>query len=240
MSVDFFNRDKENRRMSLGKTLAPRKEVTKRPKERTCSDITVCIRKRPLTKDEVASSARDVLQCRPQQITVLEHKQKVDLTRYLDTHEYSFDEVTSGPAPVFDEGCTNRDVYKRAVRPLVAPAPVNSAPPWGPEAPSLPLPCPCPLCPEPDAPDAAPARNQRGTPFPTPLLLRSLTALPYPPRDPYPVDCIITFPAGAVSFPPTRRITRAAEHALGPFTPPSAFPVATDPLLCPIGNLSCP
>ena len=37
---------------------------------------------------------------------------KVDLTKYIETHEFLFDEA-------FDENSTNEDVYKKTALPLV-------------------------------------------------------------------------------------------------------------------------
>ena len=46
-------------------------------------------------------------------LLVHESKVKVDLTRYVETHEFAFDEC-------FDEGVSTEDVYRYTARPLVA------------------------------------------------------------------------------------------------------------------------
>ncbi|XP_033750004.1 uncharacterized protein LOC117334470 [Pecten maximus] len=75
--------------------------------------IRVCVRKRPMNKREIKNKEEDV--CKAESTTTLtvnEPKQAVDLTAYTLEHEFIFDEV-------FDEKCSNEDVYVRAARPLV-------------------------------------------------------------------------------------------------------------------------
>ncbi|XP_060072223.1 uncharacterized protein LOC132552097 [Ylistrum balloti] len=75
--------------------------------------IRVCVRKRPMNKREIKNKEVDV--CKAESTTTLtvnEPKQAVDLTAYTLEHEFIFDEV-------FDDKCTNEDVYVRAARPLV-------------------------------------------------------------------------------------------------------------------------
>ncbi|XP_069137468.1 uncharacterized protein [Argopecten irradians] len=75
--------------------------------------IRVCVRKRPMNRRELKNKEVDV--CKAESTTTLtvnEPKQAVDLTAYTLEHEFIFDEV-------FDENCSNEDVYVRAARPLV-------------------------------------------------------------------------------------------------------------------------
>lgn len=76
--------------------------------------IKVVVRKRPLNGKERDRGEEDIIECdmRSSQLVLNEPKVKVDLTRYTERHEFSFDEV-------LDETVTNDQVYGRTVRPLV-------------------------------------------------------------------------------------------------------------------------
>ena len=68
--------------------------------------ITVCVRKRPVNKKEVARKEVDVITIPSKnQLIVHEPKTKVDLTKYLENQLFRFDYA-------FDETCTNGIVYK--------------------------------------------------------------------------------------------------------------------------------
>eukprot|EP00128_Syssomonas_multiformis_P000740 Colp12_sorted_trinity150504_noHs@13085 len=75
--------------------------------------ICVAIRKRPLNKKETTKKDVDVITV-PNKSTVLVHepKVKVDLTKYLENHQYTFDYA-------FDESASNELVYKYTTQPLV-------------------------------------------------------------------------------------------------------------------------
>ena len=75
------------------------------------SRITVAIRKRPL--NHFAHEKNDIIRSdNKNSIEVVEVKQKVDLTKYTNTHTFSFDEA-------FDETMSNKDIYNRCVKHLV-------------------------------------------------------------------------------------------------------------------------
>lgn len=75
--------------------------------------ITVCVRKRPLNKKELARKEVDVISVPSKdQIVVHEPKSKVDLTKYLDNQLFRFDYA-------FNEECSNELVYKYSAKPLV-------------------------------------------------------------------------------------------------------------------------
>lgn len=75
--------------------------------------IVVVIRKRPLSRSEEADGLYDILQADgTQHITLLEPKQKVDLTKYIEKHRFVYDLV-------FDERKNNRHVYEKCCRPLM-------------------------------------------------------------------------------------------------------------------------
>ncbi|XP_058810453.1 kinesin-like protein Klp10A isoform X2 [Phymastichus coffea] len=76
--------------------------------------ITVCVRKRPLNKKEIAKKEIDVISVpRKDQIVVHEPKAKVDLTKYLENQLFRFDYA-------FDESCNNEIVYKFTAKPLIS------------------------------------------------------------------------------------------------------------------------
>lgn len=75
--------------------------------------ITVCVRKRPLNKKEVARKEVDVITIPSKnQLIVHEPKNKVDLTKYLENQLFRFDYA-------FDETCSNELVYRYTAQPLI-------------------------------------------------------------------------------------------------------------------------
>ncbi|XP_027693866.1 kinesin-like protein KIF2C isoform X2 [Vombatus ursinus] len=75
--------------------------------------ICVCVRKRPLNKQELAKKEFDVISV-PSKCLLLVHepKLKVDLTKYLENQAFRFDFA-------FDETASNEVVYRFTARPLV-------------------------------------------------------------------------------------------------------------------------
>ncbi|XP_074858858.1 kinesin-like protein KIF2C isoform X2 [Carettochelys insculpta] len=75
--------------------------------------ICVCVRKRPLNKQELHKKECDVITV-PSKYVLLVHepKLKVDLTKYLETQAFRFDFS-------FDEAASNEMVYRFTARPLV-------------------------------------------------------------------------------------------------------------------------
>lgn len=75
--------------------------------------ISVCIRKRPLNKKEIGRSDVDVITIPDGEHTMAhECKLKVDLTKYLENHNFRFDHS-------FDETVGNEEVYQYTAAPLV-------------------------------------------------------------------------------------------------------------------------
>lgn len=75
--------------------------------------ITVCVRKRPLSKKDLGKKEIDVISVPSKdQLHVHEPKSKVDLTKYLDNHKFRFDYA-------FDDTCNNELVYRYSAKPLV-------------------------------------------------------------------------------------------------------------------------
>ncbi|XP_032103245.1 kinesin-like protein KIF2C isoform X3 [Sapajus apella] len=75
--------------------------------------ICVCVRKRPLNKQELAKKEIDVISI-PSKCLLLVHepKLKLDLTKYLENQAFCFDFA-------FDETASNEVVYRFTARPLV-------------------------------------------------------------------------------------------------------------------------
>jgi len=77
------------------------------------SRIRVCVRKRPLSNKEIMRQEHDIVEVKSRQkFSVQEPKQKVDLTKYTESHSFIFDEC-------FDEKMDNTKVYERTAKPLV-------------------------------------------------------------------------------------------------------------------------
>eukprot|EP00053_Salpingoeca_punica_P017838 m.172584 g.172584 ORF g.172584 m.172584 type:complete len:742 (-) comp17300_c3_seq2:507-2732(-) len=75
--------------------------------------ITVCVRKRPLNGKELASADPDVITMPDGEVTLVhEPKVKVDLTKFLENHNFRFDYS-------FDETTANATVYHYTAAPLV-------------------------------------------------------------------------------------------------------------------------
>ena len=78
--------------------------------------IIVAVRKRPLTKKELAKNETDIVDMQSEDtMTVKEMRQKVDLTKYIEEHMFTFDAV-------FSEREDNEAVYTTLIQPLVASA----------------------------------------------------------------------------------------------------------------------
>jgi len=66
--------------------------------------IKVLIRKRPLSKREIQKNETDIIDIRdPQSVVVRENKTKVDLTKYIEEHNFVFDGA-------FDQYANNQKV----------------------------------------------------------------------------------------------------------------------------------
>ncbi|XP_053325369.1 kinesin-like protein KIF2C isoform X2 [Spea bombifrons] len=75
--------------------------------------ICVCVRKRPLNKQELTRKEFDIISVPSKHIVLVhEPKLKVDLTKYLENQAFRFDYS-------FDESATNDVVYRFTARPLV-------------------------------------------------------------------------------------------------------------------------
>ncbi|KAF3785017.1 KINESIN-13A Kinesin-13A [Nymphaea thermarum] len=82
-------------------------------KENNIAKIKVVVRKRPLNKKELARKEEDIVTVSDTScLTVHEPKLKVDLTAYVEKHEFCFDAV-------LDEHVTNEEVYRVTVEPII-------------------------------------------------------------------------------------------------------------------------
>nr|URM60702.1 HSF family protein [Gymnema sylvestre] len=74
--------------------------------------IKVVVRKRPQNKKELAKSEEDIIETHSNSLVVHETKLKVDLTEYVEKHEFVFDAV-------LNEEVSNDEVYRETVEPIV-------------------------------------------------------------------------------------------------------------------------
>ncbi|GMI81251.1 hypothetical protein like AT3G16060 [Hibiscus trionum] len=74
--------------------------------------IKVVVRKRPLNKKEIAKKEEDIITIDSNALMVHEKKLKVDLTEYVEKHEFFFDAV-------LNEDVSNEEVYSETVEPIV-------------------------------------------------------------------------------------------------------------------------
>ncbi|CAH8353755.1 unnamed protein product [Eruca vesicaria subsp. sativa] len=105
---DFEAYNKQpNRSRVLADNLAAEKE-----KMNAVAKIKVVVRKRPLNKKESVKNEEDIIDTHSNCLTVHETKVKVDLTAYVEKHEFVFDAV-------LDEEVSNDEVYRETVEPVV-------------------------------------------------------------------------------------------------------------------------
>ncbi|PIN05906.1 Kinesin-like protein [Handroanthus impetiginosus] len=81
-------------------------------KASSVAKIKVVVRKRPLNKKELAKNEEDIIETYSNSLVVHETKLKVDLTEYVEKHEFVFDAV-------LNEEVSNDEVYRETVEPIV-------------------------------------------------------------------------------------------------------------------------
>ncbi|KAK8331682.1 hypothetical protein V6Z12_A10G089900 [Gossypium hirsutum] len=81
-------------------------------KVNSVAKIKVVVRKRPLNKKELAKNEEDIIETLSNSLVVHETKLKVDLTEYMEKHEFVFDAV-------LNEEVSNDEVYRETVEPIV-------------------------------------------------------------------------------------------------------------------------
>ncbi|EDW56901.1 GM15989 [Drosophila sechellia] len=83
------------------------------PNGATVQQISVCVRKRPMSRKEENSKNLDIITVpSADSLIVHELRLKVDLTKFLEHHKFRFDYT-------FDEECSNALVYNHTARPLI-------------------------------------------------------------------------------------------------------------------------
>lgn len=91
----------------------PVNEKENNTRENNVAKIKVVVRKRPLNKKELAKKEDDIVTVFDKAyLAVHEPKVKVDLTAYVEKHEFCFDAV-------LDENVTNDEVYRVTVEPII-------------------------------------------------------------------------------------------------------------------------
>ncbi|KAL7104934.1 hypothetical protein ACP275_07G013300 [Erythranthe tilingii] len=91
----------------------PANEKENSTRENNVAKIKVVVRKRPLNKKENARKEDDIVTVHNDAyLAVYEPKLKVDLTAYVEKHEFCFDAV-------LDEYVTNDEVYRNTVEPII-------------------------------------------------------------------------------------------------------------------------
>uniref|UniRef100_A0A5B7AI30 Kinesin-like protein n=1 Tax=Davidia involucrata TaxID=16924 RepID=A0A5B7AI30_DAVIN len=91
----------------------PINEKENSTRENNVAKIKVVVRKRPLNKKETARKEEDIVNVYENAyLTVHEPKLKVDLTAYVEKHEFCFDAV-------LDEHVSNDEVYHVTVEPII-------------------------------------------------------------------------------------------------------------------------
>ncbi|XP_041002121.1 kinesin-like protein KIN-13B isoform X2 [Juglans microcarpa x Juglans regia] len=112
-SVPYISNNKQTGRTrvlpenNVMKTFSADKE-----KSSSVAKIKVVVRKRPLNKKELAKNEEDIIETHSNSLTVYETKLKVDLTEYVEKHEFCFDAV-------LNEEVSNDEVYRETVEPIV-------------------------------------------------------------------------------------------------------------------------
>ncbi|GAB2292236.1 Kinesin-like protein KIN-13B [Dionaea muscipula] len=88
--------------------------ATDNDRENSVPKIKVVVRKRPLNAKEISRKENDIITIEPNStsLTVHETKLKVDLTEYVEKHEFGFDAT-------LDEHISNDEVYAETVEPII-------------------------------------------------------------------------------------------------------------------------
>lgn len=113
---DFFmttgTQPKEQNDTEFSDALFSTNEKENSTRENNVAKIKVVVRKRPLNKKEIGRKEDDIVSVSNNSLTVHEPKLKVDLTAYVEKHEFCFDDV-------LDEHVTNDEVYRATVEPII-------------------------------------------------------------------------------------------------------------------------
>ncbi|KAK8709844.1 hypothetical protein V6N13_060845 [Hibiscus sabdariffa] len=110
VTSSWQQKEQSNADASASSFTVNEKEISTR--ENNVAKIKVVVRKRPLNKKEISRKEDDVVTVNENALTVHEPKLKVDLTAYVEKHEFCFDAV-------LDEYVTNDEVYRVTVEPII-------------------------------------------------------------------------------------------------------------------------
>ncbi|CAD8168182.1 unnamed protein product [Paramecium octaurelia] len=77
--------------------------------------IIVAVRKRPLSKKEMKEGQKDIVEVQGNTVILREPRVKVDLTRFMEEFTFNFDAA-------IDQFCSNEELYKSLVQPMVQAA----------------------------------------------------------------------------------------------------------------------
>ncbi|KAL6568148.1 Kinesin-like protein KIN-13B [Orobanche hederae] len=108
----FGNNKQAGRARGLPESSVLKSLVADNVKASNVAKIKVVVRKRPLNKKELAKNEEDIIDTYSNSLMVHETKFKVDLTEYVEKHEFVFDAV-------LNEEVSNDEVYRETVEPIV-------------------------------------------------------------------------------------------------------------------------
>ncbi|XP_031106567.1 kinesin-like protein KIN-13B [Ipomoea triloba] len=108
----FVNNKQTGRVRGMADSNATKNFAADKDKASNVAKIKVVVRKRPLNKKELAKNDGDIVETCSNSLTVHETKLKVDLTQYIEKHEFVFDAV-------LNEEVSNDEVYRETVEPIV-------------------------------------------------------------------------------------------------------------------------
>ncbi|XP_049393806.1 kinesin-like protein KIN-13B isoform X1 [Solanum stenotomum] len=112
-SEQFLTNNKQTGRVrGLPESNVSKSFAVDKDKASNVAKIKVVVRKRPLNKKELTKNEEDIVETRFNSLVVHETKLKVDLTQYVEKHEFVFDAV-------LNEEVSNDEVYHETVEPIV-------------------------------------------------------------------------------------------------------------------------
>ncbi|XP_030970859.1 kinesin-like protein KIN-13B isoform X1 [Quercus lobata] len=111
-SEPYINNKQTGRTRGLPENNLLKSFAADKEKSSSVAKIKVVVRKRPLNKKELAKNEEDIIDTHSNSVTVHETKLKVDLTEYVEKHEFFFDAV-------LNEEVSNDEVYRETVEPIV-------------------------------------------------------------------------------------------------------------------------
>ncbi|CAN0878244.1 Kinesin-like protein KIN-13B [Linum grandiflorum] len=111
-SEPYFSSKQATRAPAVPDTNVLKSFAADKEKPSSVAKIKVVVRKRPLNKKELAKNEEDIIDTHCNSLTVHETKLKVDLTEYVEKHDFVFDAV-------LNEEVSNDEVYHETVEPIV-------------------------------------------------------------------------------------------------------------------------